>query len=83
MSAYVRQNFGNIRKAILWVGFQDQFKHTFAYMKRTAFIYKNKPYNENKILKLIFYEFLKYLIGNYSTYLDIDTIKQYLNEIFD
>ena len=82
MKSYVRQNFENVRRAIMVVGFKDALKDETEYCRDSDFLYRLKPYPENIILKLIIYEYLFALFDEDITFENLENIQNYLDKIF-
>ena len=83
MKSYVRQNYGNVRMAILYAPFKDGLMNEIEHTKNSDFFYRSKPYPENILLKLIIYEYVLALIGDNIDYIELEDIHKYLDEIFD
>lgn len=83
MRSYVRQNCGNVRTAFLNAVFKHALQNEIEYSKDRDFFYRQKPYPENIILKLIVYEYFLALSGDNFIYVELEDIHQYLDEVFD
>ena len=65
------------------ISYKRELRELYHNVKTQTYLYRRKPYPQNILMKMIFYEYILAMIGDDIHYFEIEDIKQYLVDIFD
>ena len=60
--------------------FKNQFARSYPY---NTYVFRNKEYLVNDLIKKLFVEYVDDLIGSDKQYCDMEEIREYIDKLFD
>lgn len=88
LKSFARNKNGVLDYDIIWslhykISYKNSLIEKYQNLKTQTYFYRKKPYPENILMKMIFYEFILVMIGDDIHYIELEDIHQYLDDIFD